>query len=109
NIGKAVGGNSNVICSGSDDSTIRFWDIRSNKKELYVIKGDDEEEDGIRCIRFVSLNKKVNDIEQKSKDDYGVHLYYDIDKVCFDFNFLKLFILKFGILFDLFFFFPMKK
>ncbi|ETO10687.1 hypothetical protein RFI_26689 [Reticulomyxa filosa] len=26
-----VGGNSNVICSGSNDNTIRFWDIRSNK------------------------------------------------------------------------------
>ncbi|ETO19232.1 WD-40 repeat protein [Reticulomyxa filosa] len=31
--------NSNVICSGSLDNTIRFWDIRSSKKELYVIKG----------------------------------------------------------------------
>ncbi|ETN99624.1 hypothetical protein RFI_37846, partial [Reticulomyxa filosa] len=30
-----VGGNSNVICSGSRDGIIRFWDIRSNKNELH--------------------------------------------------------------------------
>ncbi|ETO36817.1 hypothetical protein RFI_00245 [Reticulomyxa filosa] len=64
-------GNSNVICSGSHDNTIRFWDIRSNKKELYLIKGSDEDY-GIYCLKFVSL--KVN--EQKSKDGYCVHLYY---------------------------------
>ncbi|ETO11721.1 hypothetical protein RFI_25655, partial [Reticulomyxa filosa] len=71
-------GNSNVICYGSSDSTIRFWDIRSNKEELYVIKGseDEDEDDGIRCLKFVSLKKKVNNNEQKSKDDCGVHLYY---------------------------------
>ncbi|ETO02679.1 hypothetical protein RFI_34734, partial [Reticulomyxa filosa] len=40
-------GNSNVICSGSIDNTIRFWDIRSNKNELHMIKGDEKEEDGI--------------------------------------------------------------
>ncbi|ETO08506.1 serine/threonine protein kinase [Reticulomyxa filosa] len=33
-----VSGNSNVICSGSGDNTIRFWDIRSNKEELHMIK-----------------------------------------------------------------------
>ncbi|ETO11164.1 hypothetical protein RFI_26212 [Reticulomyxa filosa] len=31
---EVIGGNSNVICSGSWDNTIRFWDIRSNEKEL---------------------------------------------------------------------------
>ncbi|ETO35234.1 WD-40 repeat protein [Reticulomyxa filosa] len=35
-----ISGISNVICSGSWDDTIRFWDIRSNR-QLYVIKGDD--------------------------------------------------------------------
>ncbi|ETO14395.1 WD-40 repeat-containing protein [Reticulomyxa filosa] len=34
-----IGGNSNVICSGSCDNTIQFWDIRSNKNQLYIIKG----------------------------------------------------------------------
>ncbi|ETO02246.1 hypothetical protein RFI_35190, partial [Reticulomyxa filosa] len=68
-------GSSNVICSGGMDNTIRFWDIRSNKKEL-CIKGSDEEEDGINCLKFVSLRKKVNDNKQKPNDCYCVHLYY---------------------------------
>ncbi|ETO35055.1 hypothetical protein RFI_02019 [Reticulomyxa filosa] len=46
--------NSNVICSGSEDNTIRFWDIRTNRK-FYKIKGDDEKDGGIRCIEFVAL------------------------------------------------------
>ncbi|ETO11477.1 WD-40 repeat protein [Reticulomyxa filosa] len=51
-----VGGNSNVICSGSIDNTIRFWDIRSNKKELYLINGD-EKDSGILCLKFLQLKK----------------------------------------------------
>ncbi|ETO33011.1 hypothetical protein RFI_04097, partial [Reticulomyxa filosa] len=53
-----VGIGSNVICSGSEDNTVRFWDVRSNKKELYIIKGDDKDDYGIMCLKFVSLNKK---------------------------------------------------
>ncbi|ETN98826.1 hypothetical protein RFI_38661 [Reticulomyxa filosa] len=66
-------GNSYVICSGSSDSTIRFWDIRSNKEALCVKESDDKE-DGINCLKFVPLRKKVN-------NNYFVHLYYYIDKV----------------------------
>ncbi|ETO36565.1 WD-40 repeat protein, partial [Reticulomyxa filosa] len=51
-------GNSNVICSGSRDNTIRFRDIRSNKNQLYMIKGDDKGYDGIVCLKFVGLKKK---------------------------------------------------
>ncbi|ETO34832.1 WD repeat-containing protein [Reticulomyxa filosa] len=69
-------GNSNMICSGSLDNTIRFWDIRSNKEEVYVIEGSDDDADAILCLKFVSLKKKVNNNEQESKDDCGVHLYY---------------------------------
>ncbi|ETO35434.1 hypothetical protein RFI_01628 [Reticulomyxa filosa] len=56
-----VGGCSNVICSASEDNTIRFWDSRSNKNELYIIKENDEE-NGIFCLKFIQLknNKKNN-------------------------------------------------
>ncbi|ETO32271.1 G-protein beta WD-40 repeats containing protein [Reticulomyxa filosa] len=54
-----IGGYSNVICSGSLDNTIRFWDVRSRKKELFVVKGDAEEDDGIICLTFLGLKKKV--------------------------------------------------
>ncbi|ETO25734.1 WD-40 repeat protein [Reticulomyxa filosa] len=70
NIG--VGCSSNVICSGSFDNTIRFWDIRSNKKELHVINGNKEDR-RITCLKFLSLKK-----ESKRSDyfDYGVNLCY---------------------------------
>ncbi|ETO34328.1 WD-40 repeat protein [Reticulomyxa filosa] len=57
-------GSKNIMCSGSNDNTIRFWDIRSNKKELYVIEGD-KRDSGILCIKFISLKKKGN------KRNYG--------------------------------------
>ncbi|ETO27447.1 hypothetical protein RFI_09689 [Reticulomyxa filosa] len=59
---------SNVICSGSHDNTIRFWDIRSNKKELYMIKGDQKEDNGIICLKFISFKKKEKHNEQKLND-----------------------------------------
>ncbi|ETO34971.1 WD-40 repeat protein [Reticulomyxa filosa] len=49
----------NVICSGSLDNTIRFWDIRSNKNELYVINGD-KKDNGIYCLEFLQLKKTRN-------------------------------------------------
>ncbi|ETO35120.1 hypothetical protein RFI_01954 [Reticulomyxa filosa] len=67
-----INGNLNVICSGSEDNTIRFWDIRSNKNELHVIKGDE----GIICLKFISLKKKRNKDEQKSNDDCDINLCY---------------------------------
>ncbi|ETO16095.1 WD-repeat protein [Reticulomyxa filosa] len=45
NNSEAVSGNSNVICSGSVDNTIRFWDIRSNKNKLQAIKGDEKKKE----------------------------------------------------------------
>ncbi|ETO26531.1 WD-40 repeat protein [Reticulomyxa filosa] len=61
-----VGDISNVICSGSSDNTIRFWDIRSNKNELYVIKGD-RKEDGIKSFKFLQLNRKEKKIAKNFK------------------------------------------
>ncbi|ETO30013.1 hypothetical protein RFI_07104 [Reticulomyxa filosa] len=88
--------NFQLICFVSDDKTvlvcyvettskfnhsidiqiIRFLDIRSNKKELYVIKGDKKENNGIIFFIFLSLRKKVKNSQQKSNDDCNTHLYY---------------------------------
>ncbi|ETO34837.1 hypothetical protein RFI_02251, partial [Reticulomyxa filosa] len=70
--------NSNVICSGSLDNTIRFWDIRSNKTELYAIKGGDEENNGILCFKFLQLKKK-----NIFSDDlcYGLLSGYFLEKI----------------------------
>ncbi|ETO15935.1 WD-40 repeat protein [Reticulomyxa filosa] len=70
---------SNVLCSGSLDNTIRFWDIRSNKNELFVIKGDEKEDKGILCLKFMSLKKKVKSNEQKANGDC-VNLCYGSTK-----------------------------
>ncbi|ETO05057.1 WD-repeat protein, partial [Reticulomyxa filosa] len=64
--------NSNVICSGSSDNTICFWDIRSNKNELYMIKGDEKEDIGIICLKCIVLKKK-----DSAKDiTYDLNLCY---------------------------------
>ncbi|ETO14593.1 WD repeat-containing protein [Reticulomyxa filosa] len=68
-----IGGNSNVICSGSLDDTIRFWDIRSNKNELYVIKGEKAGGRGILCLRFLQLKKNI---ESTNNRGYDINLYY---------------------------------
>ncbi|ETO34699.1 WD repeat-containing protein, partial [Reticulomyxa filosa] len=68
-----VGSCSDVICSGSKDNTIRFWDIRSNKKELHVINGDNKKENEIFCLKFLKLkkNSKIN-----SDSGCGINLCY---------------------------------
>ncbi|ETO07736.1 hypothetical protein RFI_29651 [Reticulomyxa filosa] len=65
-------GNSNVICSGSSDNTIRFWDIRSDKNELFMIKGDEKKDNGIVCLKFIVLKNK-----DKTKNvTYDLNLCY---------------------------------
>ncbi|ETO07018.1 hypothetical protein RFI_30374 [Reticulomyxa filosa] len=67
---EVVSGNSNVICSGSLDNTIRFWIFDQIRKNY----------NGITCLTFISLKKKVKNYEQKSKDDCGIYLYYGSKK-----------------------------
>ncbi|ETO19229.1 WD-40 repeat-containing protein [Reticulomyxa filosa] len=62
-------GLSNVICSGSSDNTIRFWDIQGNK-ESCVLYGDCNE-DGICSLQFFSLDYKNNDNSSNVNLCYG--------------------------------------
>ncbi|ETO06054.1 WD-40 repeat protein, partial [Reticulomyxa filosa] len=66
-----ISGSSNTILSGSHDQSVRLWDIRSGQQiqvfngilnELYVIKGDNKEDSGILCFKFLQLkqNRKGN-------------------------------------------------
>ncbi|ETO00044.1 hypothetical protein RFI_37415 [Reticulomyxa filosa] len=106
NSSEIFGSRSNVICSTSDDNTIRFWDIRSNKKELYLIEGD-KEDNGIICLKFISLKKKLKKNKQKLSGDYGkakeILCYYITNFFCIlfillIFSFLFLFNLPINVL-----------
>ncbi|ETO36033.1 hypothetical protein RFI_01029, partial [Reticulomyxa filosa] len=76
---KNISGNSNVICSGSSDNTIRFWDNRSNKNELYMIKGDNKEDNGICCLKYILLKKKG-----KTNVTYNLNLCYETKVFLFE-------------------------
>ncbi|ETO32040.1 hypothetical protein RFI_05077 [Reticulomyxa filosa] len=69
-----IGGSPNVICSGSRDNTIRFWDIRSNKKELYAVNGNRKEDYGILCLKFLQLKKSYK--KSDNDCDYDINLCY---------------------------------
>ncbi|ETO04346.1 protein kinase, partial [Reticulomyxa filosa] len=66
-----IGGSSNVICSASRDNTICFWDIRSNKKELYVMNGNDGDY-GIYCLKFQQPRKN----KKRNNDSGWINLCY---------------------------------
>ncbi|ETO07805.1 G-protein beta WD-40 repeats containing protein [Reticulomyxa filosa] len=61
--------NANIICSGSGDKTIYFWDVRT-AKQLHGIKGNDLD-GGILCLRIPLIESKV-----KRNDDYDNILCY---------------------------------
>ncbi|ETO34956.1 WD-40 repeat protein, partial [Reticulomyxa filosa] len=73
---KNSSGNSNIIYSGSWDNTIRFWDIRSNKNELYAIKGSDAEDGAIWCLKLLSLKKKEKNNGNTKNIAYDLNLCY---------------------------------
>ncbi|ETO15748.1 hypothetical protein RFI_21616 [Reticulomyxa filosa] len=64
NIG-LIDGNGYTICSRSCDNTVRFWDIRLNRNQFCVIKGDDG---GIIFLKSLQLKKN----EKKRKINCGV-------------------------------------
>ncbi|ETO11755.1 WD-40 repeat-containing protein [Reticulomyxa filosa] len=69
-----IGGSSNVLCSGSSDNTIRFWDVRLNMKEVFLIRG--ENECGITSLKFISLKKKGEDNKSTSNYTYDLNLCF---------------------------------
>ncbi|ETO01450.1 G-protein beta WD-40 repeats containing protein, partial [Reticulomyxa filosa] len=85
----------NVICSGSRDNTIRFWDVRSNKNELYAMKGDDKTDGGILCLKFIKLKKKEND--NMSHLYLGIIYFYQVFflKMILNLFEMKIFFVKF--------------
>ncbi|ETO33641.1 hypothetical protein RFI_03461, partial [Reticulomyxa filosa] len=66
----------NSICNSNKYNTIRFWDIRSNRNELYMIKGDEKEDNGILCLKFILLKKK----EKTKNVKYDLNLCYGSSK-----------------------------
>ncbi|ETO11694.1 hypothetical protein RFI_25682 [Reticulomyxa filosa] len=54
--------------------------VIKSSSELYLIEGNGGEYDEILCIKFVSLKKKVNDNEQKSKDAQNMIGIVFVDK-----------------------------
>ncbi|ETO08061.1 hypothetical protein RFI_29329, partial [Reticulomyxa filosa] len=75
-------GNSNVICSGSIDNTIRFWNILSNKNQLFMIKGDEKEDKGIICLKFIELKKKEKTKNVKHDLDLCYGSYKEMNVFC---------------------------
>ncbi|ETO35255.1 WD-40 repeat protein [Reticulomyxa filosa] len=66
--------NSNVICSGSLDGTIRFWDIRKNKDELYNIVNTN----GIYSVKFLPLKKQEYKRKNRNDHNYDIVLCYGL-------------------------------
>ncbi|ETO05290.1 hypothetical protein RFI_32107 [Reticulomyxa filosa] len=89
-----LGNGSTIVCSGSCDNTIRFWDIRTGT-ELHMIRGDDKNDCGIRFIKFLSLNKDKNNRNSKHFFCHFKMFFFDFEKskyeseTCFDIFFIN--------------------
>ncbi|ETO31049.1 hypothetical protein RFI_06071 [Reticulomyxa filosa] len=93
-----VGVMSNVICSGSADNTIRFWDIRSNKNTLYIINGD-KEDNGIYCLKFLQLKKKNKKIASYKYDQFSarkINIFSNFFKNTYNLQYFKFHLIFFS-------------
>ncbi|ETO26806.1 Will die slowly protein [Reticulomyxa filosa] len=104
-VNNKIGDCSNIVCSGSYDNTIRFWDIRSNKNELYVIKGNNEECDGISCLKFLQLKKN----EKKKKRNNDIDYILLADLILNELNEINFFIVQYTLFVSVISFFSIKK
>ncbi|ETO08978.1 G-protein beta WD-40 repeats containing protein, partial [Reticulomyxa filosa] len=60
-------GDCQFICSGSDDQTIRVWDVDNNKQ----IQSFNKHSDSVNCVKFSSYhyrNNRQNIIYSSSND-----------------------------------------
>ncbi|ETO32480.1 hypothetical protein RFI_04637, partial [Reticulomyxa filosa] len=57
-----------LICSGSSDNTIRFWDVRTNK-QLHVTKGVDDDH-GVVCLQLAKSQNNEKTPNSKSSYNY---------------------------------------
>ncbi|ETO31523.1 hypothetical protein RFI_05598, partial [Reticulomyxa filosa] len=71
-------GGTNIICSGSLDNTIRFWDVRNSKQLLEI--NDHDKDSGIYCLLFLPCQNRVTGNDKSISDDYGSILYYGSGK-----------------------------
>ncbi|ETO11804.1 hypothetical protein RFI_25572 [Reticulomyxa filosa] len=72
-----------LLCHIKRKKVIRMDLSKSIKKELYVIKVNEKEDDEVCCIKFISLKNKINN----NRNNYGLHLCYDI--ILFDLFFVE--------------------
>ncbi|ETO07498.1 WD-40 repeat protein, partial [Reticulomyxa filosa] len=69
-----IGGNGYTICSGSNDNTIRIWDIETTK-QLILFKGH---EDAVMSVKYETNESRINggaNTILSASDDHSVRLW----------------------------------
>ncbi|ETO14891.1 hypothetical protein RFI_22474 [Reticulomyxa filosa] len=72
NYGDGIDG-ANIICSGSYDNSIRFWDVRTNK-QLHEIKGNDND-GGIFSLQFLPCEDNAQRNEKDKPREIQMYGY----------------------------------